>query len=258
MYAIGWLLVASILTEPWLGVVLWRTFRRELGVRDDARVRLYGRIVAIEWSYACLVVASVAGLLHPWATLGFVRPTLAAAPPAVRASLVGIVCGLTLGLLAPVAFARGRAFLRRALGEAGALLPASRRERLYFIAVALSAGVCEELLYRGFLFYWIGRFTPYAWVAVVASAIVFGAAPAYQGPGGVVGTSLLGAGLGAIYLYTGSLWPPIALHALIDLRATLISPSPAGSPSAAGAASDRAAGGSPRGRSRRSRRPGAA
>ena len=146
--------------------------------------------------------------------------------------------------------------MRRALGDAAALLPTSARERWLFAGVALTAGLCEELLYRGFLFFWIGRFTPHALVAVIVSAVLFGAAHAYQGPGGVVGTALLGAGLGGLYLATGSLWPPIAVHALIDLRALVLSP-PAGTPSAAAAASDRAAGGRRRGRSRRSRRRGA-
>ena len=244
MLAIGWLLIALVLAEPWIGVVLWRRFRRDLAAHGDARLRLYRRILVLEWSYALVVGVTVAGQPHPSAALGLVAPSLAGGSLALRSSLVGLVVGVSLALIAPVLTARGRAFVRSAAGEAGALLPANGRERGCFVAVALTAGVCEELLYRGFLFFWIERFTPSPTVAVIASAVVFGAAHAYQGRGGVVGTALLGAGLGGLYVWTGSLWPPIALHALIDLRATLLSPPAAltgPSTSAEAAASDRAA-----------------
>jgi uncharacterized protein len=245
--AIGWLLIALVLVEPWIGVVLWRRFRRDLAANPGARLRLYRRILALEWSYALAVVATVAGQPHPAAALGLVAPSLAGGSAALRSSLVGLVVGLSLALIAPVLTARGRAFVRSAAGEAGALLPANGRERAWFVAVALTAGVCEELLYRGFLFFFLARFVPSATVAVIVSAVVFGAAHAYQGRGGVVATALLGACLGGLYVWTGSLWPPIALHALIDLRATLLSPpaaptaAVASATSAEAAASDRAA-----------------
>jgi len=241
--AIGWLLVAIIVVEPWIGARLWRRFRSELATRADARLRLYRRILTMEWAYAALVVATVAALPRPWTALGLVAPSLAGASETVRSSLVGLVVGATIGIVLPVLTARGRAFIERAMGEAGALLPGNGGERAWFVAVAITAGICEELLYRGFLFFWIARFTPSTTAAVVVSALVFGAAHVYQGRVGLVGTTVLGAGLGGLYVWTGSLWPSIVVHALIDLRAALLT-APATSrsaPSAAAAGSDRAA-----------------
>jgi membrane protease YdiL (CAAX protease family) len=243
LLAIGWLLVGIVVVEPWIGVRLWRRFRSELGARADARLRLYRRILTMEWVYAALVVATVASLPRPWIALGLVAPSLARGSEALRTSLMGLVVGVSIGLLLPVVTARGRAFVERAMGDASALLPGNGGERAWFVAVAITAGICEELLYRGFLFFWIARFTPSATVAVVASALVFGAAHIYQGRAGLIGTTVLGAGLGGLYVWTGSLWPSIVLHALIDLRAALLT-APATSrsaPSAAAAASDRAA-----------------
>jgi uncharacterized protein len=240
LLAIGWLLIAIVLVEPLIGRWFWRHFRRELGARADARLRLYRRTLALEWGYAALVVATVARLPRPRGALGLVAPSLAGLSGAVAPALVGCVVGLSAALFVPVMTARGREFMQRALGEAGALLPANGRERIWFVALGLSAGFCEELLYRGFLIFWIERFWPSAIGALVVSTLLFGVAHLYQGARGVVGTTLLGAALGGLYVATGSLWPSIALHALIDLRAALLSP-PAESPSVAAAASDRAA-----------------
>jgi membrane protease YdiL (CAAX protease family) len=93
----------------------------------------------------------------------------------------------------------------------------STAERAGFVAVALTAGVCEEILYRGFLIYALGRVLPSPWVALVPAALIFGIAHAYQGPRGVAGTGLLGVFLGLLYLLSGSLWPGIGLHASVDL-----------------------------------------
>jgi membrane protease YdiL (CAAX protease family) len=40
----------------------------------------------------------------------------------------------------------------------------------------------------------------------------------YQGLAGILGTAFLGAFMAVIFIVTGSLWLPIALHAIIDLR----------------------------------------
>jgi membrane protease YdiL (CAAX protease family) len=52
--------------------------------------------------------------------------------------------------------------------------------------------------------------------------VAFGVAHAYQGRAGIVGTGLLGGGMAAMYLQTGSLLLPVVLHALIDLRFLLV------------------------------------
>jgi membrane protease YdiL (CAAX protease family) len=103
---------------------------------------------------------------------------------------------------------------------AGALLPEKRTERFWFGAVSLGAGVSEELLFRGFLFWYLGFFFPQLSLVqlIVLSSAMFGFCHIYQGLLGIVGTSVLGAVLMWMYLSTESLILPIAIHALIDLR----------------------------------------
>jgi membrane protease YdiL (CAAX protease family) len=105
-----------------------------------------------------------------------------------------------------------------------ALLPRTARERRLFTVVGITAGVCEEWLYRGFFLAVVAAVAgglPTG-VLVVVAAMAFGLAHAYQGVVGVVTTGLLGGILAAVYLQTGSLLLPVLLHALIDLRFLLV------------------------------------
>jgi membrane protease YdiL (CAAX protease family) len=96
------------------------------------------------------------------------------------------------------------------------LLPRTGRERAAFVALAVTAGVGEELAYRGYVISVLaGLLGPVG--AAVLSSVVFGVLHAYQGPLGVARTAALGGLLAWGFLASGSLWPPIAAHALLDV-----------------------------------------
>jgi len=113
--------------------------------------------------------------------------------------------------------------LRRLLKMVGALVPASATERRWFALVGLGAGVSEEIVFRGFLFFYLGTFTHFSSTQIiVASSLLFGFCHIYQGWFGVLGTSLAGFCLAFLYAGTGSLLVPIVVHAALDLRLLLI------------------------------------
>jgi membrane protease YdiL (CAAX protease family) len=113
-----------------------------------------------------------------------------------------------------------RALLRRQARGFIELLPRSRQERLTFGALAITAGVCEEVVFRGFGIAYVRWLWPAASqpFIIVVTAAAFGFAHLYQGIRGVVLTGLVGAYLAWLTLSTGSLLPAIVVHALIDLR----------------------------------------
>lgn len=101
------------------------------------------------------------------------------------------------------------------------LAPRNAKELAVFLPVAVTAGVWEEIFYRGFLMWF---FEPVAGVAgsVVITAIIFGAGHAYQGWKGVLRTTAVGAFFAAGYALTGSLWWLIILHAAVDVFAGIL------------------------------------
>jgi membrane protease YdiL (CAAX protease family) len=105
-------------------------------------------------------------------------------------------------------------------------LPRTREERLWFAAVAITVGVCEEIIFRGFLIRYM-QSLPFGLTvagAVVAAALVFGIDHGYQGWQGLLGTTVLALVMSALFIATGALWLPMLLHALIDLRVLLLVP----------------------------------
>jgi membrane protease YdiL (CAAX protease family) len=82
--------------------------------------------------------------------------------------------------------------------------------------VSLTAGFCEEFLFRGYLI-WV--FSPWLgwWGAAALSLTFFATGHAYQGWNGVLRTGIVGGLFTLVVAISGSLWPAIALHALHDL-----------------------------------------
>jgi uncharacterized protein len=76
-----------------------------------------------------------------------------------------------------------------------ALLPTNNRERWAYAFVSLTAGICEEVLFRGLVIYLLRRFDPslsVVWLVVISS-VIFGFAHAYQGVQGIVSSACIGA-----------------------------------------------------------------
>jgi uncharacterized protein len=113
----------------------------------------------------------------------------------------------------------------RILPDFGALLPTTMRERMIFVLVALSAGLCEEVVFRAWLLDVLHQIGLRGLVLVGAASAVFGLAHFYQGIFGIVVTGLLAVVFCGLYFAGGTLWVPIVIHAIVDLRAAVM-PSP--------------------------------
>lgn len=104
------------------------------------------------------------------------------------------------------------------------IFPLRAAEAPPFLLLALTAGICEEFLYRGFALAALTRAGVPGWFAVFASAVLFGLAHLYQGRGGFVATSLLGVIFGFVRLAYTSLLPPVVWHFAVDAVAGFAAP----------------------------------
>lgn len=94
--------------------------------------------------------------------------------------------------------------------------------------LSLSAGVSEELFFRLLLPLLIALVSGNAVAGFVIGLIAFVALHRHQGWGGMIGVTLVGVALTALYLSTGRLWTAMLLHVLIDLNAFILRPAIAG------------------------------
>lgn len=102
------------------------------------------------------------------------------------------------------------------------IVPRTAAEKTLFVGVSLAAGLGEELAYRGYAIPVLAGLVGSEWIAAVFTSGIFGFLHAYQGHVGVVRTALMGFVLAAVFLLSGSLWPAMAAHALIDLVGGLV------------------------------------
>jgi CAAX protease family protein len=102
------------------------------------------------------------------------------------------------------------------------LLPQGILESLAWIPLALSAGFCEELAFRGYLQKQFQAITGSAWWAVFFQSIVFGVGHLYEGVGPVGRITLFGVLFGLLAVWRKSLRPGMIAHAWSDIFGVII------------------------------------
>ena len=194
------------------------------------KIRFYQKIVAASW--ACAVVAVVTiGLAEAWTIQREVgEATWLSIGTRSGVFVAGLMAGMLIVIMLPAVLALGNEKIRMKAGKAAKklafLLPSTGDERRWWWVVCITAGICEEIVYRGFLLHYL-HVLPFHWtltVALVVSSVIFGIGHLYQGIAGAVQTVVIGFLLGALFVMTGSLLLPIAVHAVMDLRVLTLLP----------------------------------
>jgi membrane protease YdiL (CAAX protease family) len=199
----------------------WETPRLEqrvaIGVAH-ARTSEYVWTMAIEWALMIALIVFWWGGDRPAAQLGLVWPTGGARwSTAIISTVILLFFYWQARLVAAKADAQAR--VRQQLASQPSvrvLIPATPGEARVFSLLAISAGICEEVLYRGYLLWYFDALLPRG-AAIASAVIAFGLAHAYQGLRGIVVTGTAGACCMALYLLTGSLAASIVLHSVVDL-----------------------------------------
>jgi len=180
------------------------------------RLAVYREAMAIQWLLLAAMVAIWLATGRAFEAVGVAwRPSIGFG---VMALIAAVAIGVTL-------HQRRRALaddqtlmdVRGKMQHLEVMLPHAPRELNTFYRLSVTAGICEEALYRGYVIWYLSAWMPQV-AAAAAASVIFGFGHAYQGPRGVITTGVFGAVLAAVYLISGSLWIPIVLHALIDLH----------------------------------------
>lgn len=181
------------------------------------RRRLWWRAIVMQWGLTAVVLVVWLKNYRSPVTLGLgLEPS---------AGLAGVLVGLTT-IVSLVVRQRGalatdetlRARVRERLAPVERLMPHRASEYPLFAVLACTAGLCEEFLFRGWLLWYLAHIVPFP-AACVLQAAVFGVAHFYQGGRGILLTGLAGAFFTGVLLVSGSLWPAMLIHALMDLHA---------------------------------------
>ena len=109
--------------------------------------------------------------------------------------------------------------LGRWLSQTGFLLPATFFESVVWIIVSIVAGICEELVYRGYLQRQLWSLTRSLPLALGLQSVIFGFGHIYQGWKPALVTAIYGLIFGAIAAWRRSIIPGAIAHATVDFLA---------------------------------------
>lgn len=96
------------------------------------------------------------------------------------------------------------------------LLPQTILENAAFLLLALTAGICEEIIFRGYLQHQFTAWTRNAAAGIALQGILFGVAHAYQGSAQILVIAVYGWMFGSLAYWRKSLRPGMAAHFLQD------------------------------------------
>lgn len=200
--AAAWVFLVIVCVLLPLGVV--RQHRRlTTATLDVTRMRIYASAIGTHAIFLVMVwVVTRTGrldLMPPY-------------QPSALHLVIGLVA-LALGLL-PL-LGRFRLNDPVALERTRLIAPRTGREFVVFYLVSITAGVAEELTYRGLLFTLLSALSGW-WMAALVASAVFGIVHLFQGWKSAGIAALMGLREQLVVGFTGTLWIAIAVHALHD------------------------------------------
>jgi|GEM_PF-4502595 len=213
---------------PFLDLHLARKMRERRA--SSFRLRFYRYVTASLWASGaiCFVLMGEHGVLH--------LPAVVLANPGVLGDSVlgNFAVRLVLAVLAAGFFwivlwpgvvclfrERTRTAYTKALAKSSVsfMMPIGTLERRWWVALSIAAGICEEIIFRGFLMTVArGELRMGLVLALLATSTVFGFNHLYQGGRAIATTALVGLMLGVVSILTAGLLLPMLLHAAMDLQ----------------------------------------
>jgi len=200
------------------GVLAWRGALRAEAMREVAnpdRISLYVRTILLEWLELGLVLVGV------WRKGLSVLTVLGEHWSSVRSFLRDLGIGLAF-LVTTITVTSILAGHHHNDQATQFLLPQGARETALWLVVSLTAGICEEAVYRGYFQKQFIAFTKNVPAGIVLSALAFGAGHAYQGVGRALVIVVLGMMSGILAHWCRSVRPGMIAHALQDMLGAVI------------------------------------
>lgn len=226
----------ALTTLPWdfvlilfvLGVIVpWRGANRvsQLLARSHLetleKITIYASTIAFQWIAAG--VTAWRSYVRGW------NPAQLGLQLSQPKTMIPVGISLALGLAA-LQFGSFRHLRKVPLAQRGRLYEISQRimpqtltEMFPFIALVCTVSICEEFLYRGFVFaVFYMLFGNSLVAATIGSSAFFGIGHIYQGTRGVTTAFSTGMLLAIVRAWSGSLVPVMIMHFVVDLMAGIL------------------------------------
>ncbi len=215
----GTFILLAFLVLAWPGLNIMFLLPGEYEINFDLMdpvLYIYLPTIIIEW----LIFAAVALVLWREKTgfpsVGLVRPKLIDLPRAVL-----FIVASNLVLLGLQVFLAGVGLTVNK--NVDLIVDQAGQSVWWWLAVSITAAVCEETAFRGFILTRVQRITRGGWLfPVLLSTVAFATGHIYQGWGGFILIFAYGMMFCGLYIITRSLWPGILAHFIQDFSAIFV------------------------------------
>lgn len=213
------MLAIIIIGLPLEALLTLKSSRKELASgKPGARIKHYTQTMSLLWALTLPIIILWAASDRDWADLGFqIEPGTLAITGWALAGLMAAFFAYQYVLVARSASLRGK--FRDQLTQDTIMsnfMPQSDAERRVFNLLGITAGITEEIIFRGYLIWALSLFMP-LWIAAIAALFVFTLLHLYQGAKKLPPIFALGGLATLVFLLSGSLWPAIAVHIFVDV-----------------------------------------
>lgn len=221
-----WLGLAGVLAI-WAVLVGVDVYRRIKGLkrRTTSPFREWFFTMAILWTLAVISVWA-------WTASGRSLEALGLGAGNAEGWKVGLAWGLAIAFMGQqivqlIAVRKNEATRQQVKdivfgsGDYDQIMPRRRQDVWGFQLLAVTAGITEEIVFRGFLIGVFALFMP-VWPAAGLALALFVVAHVYQGWKGLLRILPISIVLTVIFVLSGSLWPAILLHIAVDVLSGLM------------------------------------
>ena len=194
---------------------------RQNAVGDAPAIKpmdVYNSSMIFLWATAIIILVGWAFTRRPWNAIGF---SFEWSPAMVGAfAVVAVISGyLLFELLRSFVSARSREKMRNEMArlkDAVHIIPRNAKEYRRAMMLAVTAGITEEIIFRGYLIWALSQFT-HVWLAALIAVAHFVFLHRYQGWYGMKRVAVITAAVTLLFVLTNSLAPAIILHILVDV-----------------------------------------
>jgi uncharacterized protein len=206
---------AVLLVVLLVGVSYLNARRTRQGGLTADHAQLYAATIVAEWVLFVLTCWGLRMKRIPIAeVLGF-RRGLRAWAQDLGAALIFWIAAVII--LAIISLAMRPGHFASAQKPVTALAPRNATEMLLWVVLCLTAGFCEEFIFRGYFLRQFSSPLHRVWLGVLLSSLLFGISHGYEGAAGMVVIVVYGVLFCALALARDSLRPAMIAHAWHDI-----------------------------------------
>jgi hypothetical protein len=191
-------------------VLTYRKVNDSIKSNGKFRIIDYKETIVIFWILTVLIIVNA--ILYNELRLNF-HPTL---------NTIGIIAAVLISLFIGILIAQPKIrtedapAIKDKMNEVYHYLPKTKQELNWFYFLSLSAGICEEIIFRLFMFSYLLENTNLI-IAFVLTNVVFALTHIGTGKRNILSAFSLGLLFTTIYYFTDNIWFAIILHSAIDI-----------------------------------------